>query len=110
MWDAITLFHAQTLLYLTAVPLTVIGLIVLWRRGVRDGLFVFAVAAIAAPLATGSAMSLPRFLMGTFPYAVAAGMLLDRVDVRLRGALLTLSAAGLMACVWATYRGNGLAP
>jgi len=65
---------------------------------------------VAAPLATGSAMSLPRFLMGTFPYAVAGGILLDRVDPRLRAALLTVSAAGLAACVWATYRGSGLAP
>ena len=108
--DAITLGHAQNLLYLTGVPLAVIGLVVLWRygdprrdarlRGGRRG----------APLATGSAMSLPRFLMGTFPYAVAGGILLDRVDPRLRAALLAVSAAGLVACVWATYRGSGLAP
>ena len=47
----------------------------LWRalaHGIRDGMFVFAVIAVAAPLATGSAMSLPRFLMGTFPYASPA--------------------------------------
>ena len=55
-------------------------------------------------------MSLPRFLMGTFPYAVAGGILLDRLDPRLRVALLAVSAAGLAACTWATYRGSGLAP
>jgi|KBSMisStandDraft_5_1062788.scaffolds.fasta_scaffold04315_4 hypothetical protein len=108
--DAITLGHAQNLLYLTGIPLAAVGLIVLWRHGIRDGMLVYAVIAVAAPLATGSAMSLPRFLMGTFPYAVAGGILLDRVDPRLRAALLTVSAAGLAACVWATYRGSGLAP
>ncbi|HET6175099.1 MAG TPA: hypothetical protein VFD90_21025 [Gaiellales bacterium] len=108
--DAIVLHHAQNLLYLTAVPLAAIGLIVLWRHGIRDGMFVFAVIAVVAPLATGSAMSLPRFLMGTFPYAVAGGILLDRVDSRLRAGLLVLSAAGLVGCMWATYRGSGLAP
>jgi len=108
--DAIVLHHAQNLLYLTAVPLAAIGLAVLWRHGIRDGMFVYAVIAVVAPLATGSAMSLPRFLMGTFPYAVAGGILLDRVDSRLRCGLLALSAAGLAACMWATYRGSGLAP
>jgi hypothetical protein len=108
--DAITLGHAQNLLYLTAVPLAAIGLVVLWRSGIRDGMFVFAVAAIVGPLATGSAMSLPRFLMGTFPYAVAAGVVLDGLDRRVRTALLLLSAAGLVACMWATYQGSGLAP
>jgi sulfite exporter TauE/SafE len=73
-------------------------------------MFVFAVVAVAAPLATGSAMSLPRFLLGTFPYAVAGGILLDRIDARLRAVLLAVSAAGLVACMWATYRGGGLAP
>ncbi len=108
--DAVTLGHAQNLLYLCGVPLAVIGLVVLWRAGIRDGLFVFAAIAVAAPLATGSAMSLPRFLMGTFPYAIAAGILLERLDPRLRNALLAISAAGLVACMWATYRGSGLAP
>ena len=108
--DAIVLHHAQNLLYLTAVPLAAIGLAVLWRHGIRDGMFVYAVIAVVAPLATGSAMSLPRFLMGTFPYALAGGILLDRVDSRLRSGLLALSAAGLVACMWATYRGSGLAP
>ena len=109
--DAITLGHAQNLLYLTGVPLAVIGLVVLWRHGIRDGMLVYAVIAVAAPLATGSAMSLPRFLMGTFPYAVAGGILLDRVDPApaLRRCS-PLSAAGLAACMWATYRGSGLAP
>ena len=55
-------------------------------------------------------MSLPRFLMGTFPYAVAGGILLDRLDAACAAALLALSAAGLVACMWATYRGSGLAP
>jgi sulfite exporter TauE/SafE len=73
-------------------------------------MFVYAVIAVAAPLATGSAMSLPRFVMGTFPYALAGGLLLDRLDARLRGGLLALSAAGLVACMWATYHGSGLAP
>ena len=108
--DAIVLHHAQNLLYLTGVPLAAIGLTVLWRNGIRDGMFVFAAVAIAAPLATGSAMSLPRFVMGTFPYAIAAGILLERMDGRLRSALFALSAAGLVACMWATYRGSGLAP
>ena len=92
------------------MPLAAIGLVVLWRSGIRDGMFVFAVIAVVAPLATGSAMSLPRFLMGTFPYAIAGGILLDRVDRRLRAALLLASAAGLVACMWATYHGGGLAP
>jgi hypothetical protein len=108
--DAITLGHAQNLLYLTAVPLAAVGLVVLWRSGIRDGMFVFAVIAVVVPLATGSAMSLPRFLMGTFPYAIAGGMLLERVGRRTRAALLLLSAAGLVACMWATYQGSGLAP
>jgi hypothetical protein len=108
--DAVVLHHAQNLLYLTAVPLAAAGLIVLWRHGIRDGMLVYAVIAVAAPLATGSAMSLPRFVMGTFPYALAAGLLLDRLDARLRGGLLGLSAAGLVACMWATYHGSGLAP
>jgi hypothetical protein len=55
-------------------------------------------------------MSLPRFVMGTFPYALAGGLLLDRVGPRLRGGLLGLSAVGLVACMWATYHGSGLAP
>ena len=108
--DAITLGHAQNLLYLTGVPLAAIGLVVLWRHGIRDGMFVYAAIAVVGPLATGSAMSLPRFLMGTFPYALAGGILLDRLDPRLRVALLAVSAAGLAACTWATYRGSGLAP
>jgi hypothetical protein len=108
--DAVMLGHAQNLLYLTAVPLAALGLVVLWRSGIRDGMFVFAVIAVAAPLATGSAMSLPRFLMGTFPYAVAGGIVLDRLDRRARSALLGLAAAGLVACMWATYHGSGLAP
>ncbi len=110
IWDAVVLHHAQNLLYLTAVPLAAIGLAVLWRYGIRDGMFVYAVVAVVAPLATGSAMSLPRFLMGTFPYAIAGGIVLERVDARLRWTLLALSAAGLVACMWATYRGSGLAP
>jgi len=36
--------------------------------------------------------------------------LIGQLDPRLRAALLTVSAAGLAACVWATYRGSGLAP
>jgi hypothetical protein len=110
VWDAITLGHAQNLLYLSAVPLAAGALIVLWRSGIRDGMFAYAVVAVVAPLATGSAMSLPRFLMGTFPYAVAGGILLNRMDVRLRAATLALSACGLVFCMWATYRGGGLAP
>jgi hypothetical protein len=110
VYDAITLGHAQNLLYLTAVPLAAIALWVLWHNQIRDGMFVFAVVAVVAPLATGSAMSLPRFLMGTFPYAIAGGILLDRVGARMRIGLLALSAAGLVACMWATYRGGGLAP
>ena len=110
LYDAVTLFHAQNLLYLTAVPLAAVGLTVLWRSGIRDGMFVYAAIAVIAPLATGSAMSLPRFLMGTFPYAIAAGIFLDRVEGRTRTALLAVSAAGLVACMWATYRGSGLAP
>ena len=110
VWDAITLGHAQNLLYLTAVPLAVAALIVLWRSGIRDGMFAYAVIAVVAPLATGSAMSLPRFLMGTFPYAIAGGILLDRMSIRLRAATLALSAGGLVFCMWATYRGGGLAP
>ena len=110
IWDAITLLHAQNLLYLTAVPLAVIGLVVLWRSGVRDGMFAFALVAVVAPLATGSAMSLPRFLMGTFPYAVAGGILLEHLEPRLRYALIAISAAGLVATMWATYHGSGLAP
>ncbi len=95
--DAVTLGHAQNLLYLTAVPLAAIGLVVLWRSGIRDGMFVFAAIAVVAPLATGSAMSLPRFLMGTFPYAVAGGILLDRVDrAPAHGAARWSSAAGLV--------------
>ena len=108
--DAITLGHAQNLLYLTAVPLAAIALWVLWTSHIRDGMLVFAAIAVVAPLATGSAMSLPRFLMGTFPYAIAGGILLERVGARLRIGLLALSAAGLVACMWATYRGAGLAP
>jgi hypothetical protein len=108
--DAVTLGHAQNLLYLTAVPLAALALVVLWRSDIRDGMFVYAAIAVVAPLATGSAMSLPRFLMGTFPYAVAGGIFLERLDGRLRIALLALSAAGLVACMWATYRGGGLAP
>jgi hypothetical protein len=110
VWDGVTLLHTQNLLYLTAVPLAAVALVVLWRHGIRDGMFVYAVIAVVAPLATGSAMSLPRFLMGTFPYAVAGGILLDRVSLRVRTALFALSAAGLVACMWATYRGGGLAP
>jgi hypothetical protein len=108
--DAITLGHAQNLLYLTGVPLAAFALVVLWRNGVRDGMFVFAVIAIAAPLATGSAMSLPRFLMGTFPYAVAGGLLLERFQPRVRAVVIAVSAAGLVATIWATYHGGGLAP
>ena len=44
--DAITLGHAQNLLYLTGVPLAAIGLVVLWRHGIRDGMFVYAVIAV----------------------------------------------------------------
>ena len=56
-------------------------------------------------------MSLPRFLMGTFPYAVAGGILLDRLDAApARAPCSPSSAAGLVACMWATYRGSGLAP
>ena len=99
VWDAITLGHAQNLLYLTAVPLAVVALIVLWRSGIRDGMFAYAVIAVVAPLATGSAMSLPRFLMGTFPYAVAGGILLDRMGVRLRAASWrSAQAASCSAC------------
>jgi hypothetical protein len=108
--DGVTLGHAQNLLYLTAVPLAALGLTVLWRSGIRDGMFVFAAIAVIGPLATGSAMSLPRFLMGTFPYAVAGGILLGGLDRRARTALLALSACGLAACMWATYQGAGLAP
>lgn len=110
VWDAVVLHHAQNALYLTAVPLAAIGLVVLWRSGIRDGMFVFAVVAVVAPLATGSAMSLPRFLMGTFPFAIAGGILLDRVGPRLRSGMLLVSAAGLVGCMWATYHGSGLAP
>ena len=56
-------------------------------------------------------MSLPRFLMGTFPYAVAGGILLEGFDPRLRTAAARRQrrrARG--ACMWATYRGSGLAP
>ena len=108
--DAITLGHSQNLLYLTGVPLAVIALVILWRNGVRDGMFVFAVVAIAAPLATGSAMSLPRFLMGTFPYAMAGGLLLERLHPPVRVTLIAVSAGGLVATMWATYHGGGLAP
>ena len=66
--------------------------------------------AIVAPLATGSAMSLPRFLMGTFPYAVAGGLLLEGFRPRVRTVVIAVSAAGLVATMWATYHGGGLAP
>ena len=93
------------------MPLAAIALVVLWRNGIRDGMFVYAVVAVAAPLATGSAMSLPRFLMGTFPYAVAGG---HPARPRRRAACARrcslVSAGGLVACMWATYRGGGLAP
>ena len=93
------------------MPLAAIALVVLWRHGVRDGMFVFAVVAVVAPLATGSAMSLPRFLMGTFPYAVAGGLLLERLDPRLRAALHRRERRRARRdCMWATYHGGGLAP
>ena len=74
----------------------------------------YVIAALALPLSypvrAQPLMSLPRFLMGSFPYAIAGGMLLDRIDARLRAALLGLCAFGLVACMWATYHGSGLAP
>ena len=55
-------------------------------------------------------MSLPRFLMATFPYAWAAGLGLDRLPRRWAVALLVLSAAGLVACLWGSYWESGKLP
>src|SRR5262249_14346500 len=60
---AFTTPHGTPLVYLVALPLCIAGLLLLWRRGVRDGPFWFALAALVGPLATGSADSLPRFAM-----------------------------------------------
>jgi hypothetical protein len=108
--QAVTWPRLTYLAYLTGVPLAIAGLVVLWRRGIRDGAFVYALIGLLAPLGTGSAMSLPRFLMATFPYAWAAGLGLDRLPRRWAVALLVLSAAGLVACLWGSYWESGKLP
>ena len=55
-------------------------------------------------------MSLPRFLLGSFPFAIAAGKLLDEYPRRVRNGLLVLSSVGLIAMLYCTYHGPGLAP
>ena len=114
VYEAITLGHAQNLLYLTGVPLAVAGVIVLSaRNGIRARMLVYAVVAVAAPLGTGSAMSLRSPPDGTFPLC-RGGLVVPRSTASnpaLRAAFCSpWSAAGLAACVWATYRGSGLAP
>jgi hypothetical protein len=109
--QAVTWPRGTFLVYLCAVPLCLVGLWLLWRAGVRDGAFVFAVLGLAAPLSTGSAMSLPRFAMATFPYAWAAGLGLAALDEPRRRAVLAASAVVLVACVYASYWMTGkLAP
>ena len=98
------------LVYLVGVPLAVAGLAILWRRGIRDGMFAFALLSVLAPLSTGSAMSLPRFLLGTFPFALAAGAGLAALSPRWRIAALGLSACGLVACLWGAYWAAELPP
>jgi hypothetical protein len=107
---AVTTPHGTRLVYLIGVPLCVAGLVVLYRRGVRDGPFVLALGALVLPLATGSADSLPRFAMATFPYAWAAGIALDRVSRRVRLAALAGSGVALALTVVVTYHSLRLPP
>ena len=54
-----------------------------------------------------------RFLMGTFPFAWAAGLALDRLPARTVRIVLGLAAVGLVGLTVWTYRtpiGGGLAP
>jgi hypothetical protein len=104
---AFTTPHGTSLAYLVAVPLCVAGLVVLWRHDVRDGAFVYAVAGLVVPLSTGSATSLPRFAMATFPYVWAAGLGLAAVSFRWRAVLLAASAAGLALAIGVSYHVQG---
>ena len=113
VWHAFSGLHATNILYLAGVPLGVLGILVLRRFGVTGAPIAFALAAVVLPLASGTAMSLPRFLMGTFPFAWAAGLLLDRLPARTARLVLGLSALGLIGLTVWTYRtpiGGGLAP
>jgi hypothetical protein len=110
VWQAVSWPRLTYITYLLAVPLCLAGLTVLWRRGVRDGPFVYAAAVLAAPLSTGSAMSLPRFVMAAFPYAWAAGLGLERLPRRWRIAALVALACGIPVCMWGTYWQHRLAP
>ena len=113
VWHAFSGLHATNLLYLAGVPLGVLGVLVLRRSGITGALIAFALFALLLPLASGTAMSLPRFLMGTFPFAWAAGIVLDRLPPRTMQIVLGLSAVGLVGLTLWTYRtpiGGGLAP
>jgi hypothetical protein len=102
--------HGTHLVYLVGVPLCLAGLVILWRRGVHDGPFWFALFAFLGPLATGSADSLPRFAMATFPYAWAGGLAMEGARPRTRMAVLALSAVALVGALLATYVKKKLAP
>ena len=113
VWHSLTGLHATNLLYLVGVPLGVLGILVLRRTGITGTPLAFAVFALVLPLASGTAMSLPRFLMGTFPFAWAAGLVLDRLPARTVRIVLGLAALGLVGLTVWTYRtpiGGGLAP
>ena len=113
VWHAFGGLHATNIVYLAGVPLGVLGILALRRYGVTGAPLAFALAAVVLPLASGTAMSLPRFLMGTFPFAWAAGLLLDRLPARTARLALALSALGLVGLTVWTYRtpiGGGLAP
>jgi hypothetical protein len=104
---AFTTPHGTSLVYLLAVPLCIAGLVVLWRHDVRDGAFVYALAGLLVPLSTGSATSLPRFAMATFPYVWAAGLGLAALARPWRVATLAASAACLAAAIAVSYHVQG---
>ena len=105
--------HATRIVYLLGVPLGIAGIAALRRHGIGGSPIVFALLTLVLPLASGTAMSLPRFLMGTFPFAWGAGYVLDRLSARSMRLVLALGAIGLVGLTVWSYRtpiGGGLAP
>jgi hypothetical protein len=78
---------------LLGLGLGVLLLPVIWRR-LPLSLALYGTVMLLLPLATGSLLSLGRFLSVSVPHFLALGLLLERTPLLLRGGVVALFATG----------------
>lgn len=70
--------HPIDLLHFAALPLSVLLLIYAWKKLDR-GIWLYCLLSLIVPLASGTFLGMPRYLLGAFPLFIGFGFLYKKV-------------------------------